>query len=164
MDIDLKLAALKHFILIDSLPQSQQAGSQAEGNSGKFIIQTHYVQEIQGKYPSYDDLEESEIKLGLVLNGDLFCFLMTRKVSTTCSRSARAGSCTASESSCEPDSAISRCSVLSYSCGRSTGMSSCSISNEMCRRLNEGILTSNLLFFDFHAYRPSSGPMKLREL
>ena len=45
-----------------------------------------------GETTFYDDLEEREVKLGLILNDDLLCFRMTRKVSTTCSRNARAGS------------------------------------------------------------------------
>jgi hypothetical protein len=82
----------------------------------KFLLPTCYED-----HKGNDNLEETEVKLGFILNEDLFCFLMTRKVSTTCSKNARAGSWIASESSFEPDSAMSLHSLLSYNCGRSIG-------------------------------------------
>lgn len=60
-------------------------------DSRKLLNPPNIVQELR-VVGLYDDLEESEVKLGFILNDDFFCFLMTRKVSTTCSRNARAGS------------------------------------------------------------------------
>jgi len=54
---------------------------------GKLLLPTRY-----GDYRGNDILEEKEVKLGFILSDDFFCFLITRKVSTTCSKNARAGS------------------------------------------------------------------------
>jgi len=89
LDITLKLAAPFRGTAILAYDQAKKKKKAHSGN----LLPVKYIHTgAIGETASYDDLEEREVKLGLILNDDFFCFRMTRKVSTTCSRNARAGS------------------------------------------------------------------------